>query len=473
MDDMDASKKRLKQIVTLLRQASHGMKQRHKLRKSIIYSLSIALLLGLPGAVPATAADGWTESIPGNFGGHLRIYGSLSHVSDQAWLAIAGDQTLTDGAGELRLTWRNDFSQHLSLTLHYENRISGGETRSGRQAFLDRFPQFEPTGLFPQAAPEDDRRLFDLTDALDQDDDFLWYHRLDRLFVGWHTGSMDIRAGRQAVTWGNGLVFNPMDLFNPFAPTDVVRDYKLGDDLLSAEMTRSWGNLHLLYVPRRDPIDHSVSWDHSSLAAKYHITLSGLEMDIMAGRHYRDLVAGTGLTGYLGAAAWRLDAVVTVPDDDDALWTEEKDHRPYLSVVANADLSWFWFAKNWYGFLEIYYNGLMSDDYARDAAVPYIAGRLARGDLYSLGRLDAAATVQFEAHPLVNLYLTAITNLNDPSGVLLPRIIYDITQNGRITLGGSLNWGGHDTEYGGWEIPFTGLDTSPADTVYVRATRFF
>jgi hypothetical protein len=24
------------------------------------------------------------------------------------------------------------------------------------------------------------------------------------------------------LTWGNGMLFNPMDLFNPFAPTDFV-----------------------------------------------------------------------------------------------------------------------------------------------------------------------------------------------------------------------------------------------------------
>ena len=33
-------------------------------------------------------------------------------------------------------------------------------------------------------------------------------------------------VGRQAVTWGNGLIFNPMDLFNPFSPVDIERDYK-------------------------------------------------------------------------------------------------------------------------------------------------------------------------------------------------------------------------------------------------------
>ena len=38
------------------------------------------------------------------------------------------------------------------------------------------------------------------------------------------------------MSWGNGLVFQPMDLFNPFTPTAVDRDYKPGNDLLLVEM---------------------------------------------------------------------------------------------------------------------------------------------------------------------------------------------------------------------------------------------
>ncbi len=441
--------------------------------KRYVYFLTALALSCLPAGIQPSVAADWATSLPGHFGGHLKISGQLSHLPDDALLAAGGGRTLRDGIGELRLTWRHDFLDDFSFTVHYENLVSGGDSRSQQQAVGKSLPHLSDTAFFDDGVPEDDRRLFDLTGQLDEGNNRIWYHRLDRIFLSWRSGPVDIRAGRQAVTWGNGLVFNPMDLFNPFSPTDVVRDYKTGDDLLSVEINGTSRNLHLLYVPRRNPADHKISWDHSSLAAKYHFYLAGLEMDLMAGKHYRDMVVGTGLTGYLGPAAWRLDSVLTIPDDDDALWSGEKDHRADLSLIANIDRSWFWFKKNWYGFLELYYNGLMSDDYARDTALPYITERLKRGDLYNLGKLYATAMIQFEVHPLVNLYLTAIVNVNDPSGVLLPRLIYDITQNGQVTLGGSLNVGGHGTEYGGRDIPYTGLNNSPADTIYLRITRFF
>ena len=123
---------------------------------------------------------------------------------------------------------------------------------------------------------------------------------------------------------------------------------------------------------------------------------------------------------------------------------------------------------------------LMSDGYARNTTVPYIIERLDRGDLTALGRLYAAGTLQWEMHPLVNIFLTTIVNLEDPSGVILPRLTYDISEDIRITLGGTLNRGGNGTEYGGWDFPFpvpaapgTSLSITPADTVYTWLTWYF
>ena len=72
--------------------------------------------------------------------------------------------------------------------------------------------------------------------------------------------------GRQAVSWGNGMVFQPLGLFSPFAPTTVDRDYKAGDDLLLVERLFANGSdLQLLLVGRRDA-DGALSGSASSAA---------------------------------------------------------------------------------------------------------------------------------------------------------------------------------------------------------------
>nr|WP_320013381.1 hypothetical protein [uncultured Desulfobacter sp.] len=57
--------------------------------------------------------------------------------------------------------------------------------------------------------------------------------------------------------------------------------------------------------------------------------------------------------------------------------------------------------------------------------------------------------------------------------MLLPRIIYDLSDNIYITLTALLNWGAAGTEYGGYIIPGTGFTTAPADTISAWLTWYF
>ena len=129
--------------------------------------------------------------------------------------------------------------------------------------------------------------------------------------------------------------------------------------------------------------------------------------------------------------------------------------------------------RNWYGYIELYYNGLSDNDYADQLLDPAVSDRLDRGELFALGRWYASANVNLEIHPLVNTYITPIINLHDGSGILLPRVVYDFSDNIRISLTLLLNWGAAGTEYGGFVIPDTGFTTAPADTVSAWITWFF
>ncbi|MFP4473992.1 MAG: hypothetical protein ACLFOY_00435 [Desulfatibacillaceae bacterium] len=438
---------------------------------------AILALVTLPCSVSADAGEngepGLLQRLPGRYGGHLKIRGSVAWPGGDSHYSLVGAEAMVDGAAEFRLKAEYEATDDISFTAHYENIFSAGDTRRRNKALNRRFPALSATGVTTSAQPDDDRRLFDLTATLDDAPGHVWYHRMDRLYAAYTTFTLDVRAGRQAVTWGNGLVFNPMDLFNPFAPTDVERDYKNGDDMLSVQYSPSRGNVHLLYVPRRNPADGNPSRDHSSLAAKYHVMSGDHELDFMVGRHYRDMVAGFGVTGYLGAAAWRMDVVGVLLEPDDGRRLPIDDKGSYVSAVANIDYSWVWAGKNWYGLLEVYHNGLMDNEYAEDSATRAVRERLDRGQLHTLGNTYAAGTVRFEAHPLVNLHLAAITNLADPSGILQPRMVYDVRQNTRIVAGANVYWGRDGSEFGGYSIPGTNLYASPADNVYVWATRYF
>lgn len=404
----------------------------------------------------STVVQPWHKMIEYNWSGYVKTRGSMSLPDDDSFYKLVGTEPYYDGSAEFRLMSEISFGNWGYFEIHYETVFSGGDTRSKNKE-----------GMVISRPVEDDRRVMDLTRTICENDDYILYDRLDRLSLTYQPKWGTICLGRQAVTWGNGFVFNPMDLFNPFSPTDIDRDYKTGDDMVSAQILENKiGEFQFLYVPRRDPENGDVKWDHSSLAGKLHFARGTTEFDIMAARHFEDFVIGIGSTGYLGNAAWRLDSMWTFLNED-------SDRDGYLSLVANMDYSWVWWGKNLYGFLELYFNGLGRDNYADAITDPAITERLDRGELFTLGRTYLCGQIRVELHPLFNVYLTAISNLADPSGIVQPWAVWDIAEGFQITFGGNLYYGRMGTEYGGFEIPGTNFLFKTPDSAFLWLTYFF
>jgi len=186
----------------------------------------------------------------------------------------------------------------------------------------------------------------------------------------------------------------------------------------------------------------------------------------MGGKHYKDAVIGLGSTGYLLDAAWRMDMTWTFLDEG-----SEKDG--FLSLVANIDYSWIWFEKNFYGMIEFYYSGI-GEDYFLDAIEKEdILLRVDRGELFTLCRAYMAGEIQVELHPLLKFHLTSITNVNDGSGTVQPRLVWDVTSDLQCMVGGNIYYGETGTEYGGFELPLIERKVAPNSNAFVTLTYFF
>ena len=112
-------------------------------------------------------------------------------------------------------------------------------------------------------------------------------------------------------------------------------------------------------------------------------------------------------------------------------------------------------------------------DYEKASLDPDISERVARGELFALGRNYLSGSVTIEAHPLVKLYLTVINNLDDPSGTIQPRVIISATQNTEIRIGGTIYYGSEGTEFGGFQIPGTDLDNESANDFFIWVFYYF
>lgn len=409
----------------------------------------------------------WYKKIEAQWGGHIKVRGTISWPDDESFFQPVGTRTYYDGTAEGRLKGKLFFAEWGYFETHYEVILLGGDTwRKGKELQM-LFPDLFRDDFLLIRPVDDDRRLLDLTNTIHENDDYIVYHRLDRLSLTLLPKWGVVRIGRQAVTWGNGMLFNPMDLFNPFSPTDIERDYKIGDDMVSTQFSvNKIGDFHFLYVPRRSPGGGNVQWNQSCLGGKLHFAWGTTEFDIMIAKHYEDAVIGVGSTGYVWDAAWRLDATWTFLNDK-----EGKDG--YFSLVANMDYSWVWWGKNFYGFVEFFYSGVGEDDYTDALSDPDISKRLARGELFSLGQTYLSGHIRVELHPLFNVYVTVVNNVADPSGIVQPRAVWDIFEDVQITVGGNIYYGREGTEYGGYNVPGTNLIAKAPNSAFIWLTYYF
>jgi len=385
-----------------------------------------------------------------DFTGHtkLRLTGQ-SFPSDSLLRDLAGSESI-DFTGDLRLNleWDRDawsFDANYQLIALYGDQIEWSRNL--------------PPGsdLFIRRLPDDDRRLFDLTDVITDSGKTAVLHRLDRAWLAYTSEKAVLRFGRQALSWGNGLFYAPLDLVNPFDPATIDTEYKAGDDMLYLQYLRDNGDdVQGAVVFRRDPLTGDVESDQATVSLKYHGFAGELEYDVLVAETYGDPVLGLGLGRSIGGAVWSGDLVVTDTDND-----------TYVQLVTNLTYSWTAFDKNMSGAVEYFYNGFgqNSGNYgpASLAGNPDLLARLLRGELFSLGRHYLAGSVSIEMSPLWTVTPTLLANVRDPSALLQLVTSYSIADN--KTFLGSINvpLGSSGSEFGGIEsgVPDRYLSNGP------------
>lgn len=391
------------------------------------------------------------------FGGHIksRLLGQ-SFPDNSAFNQLAGSSSL-DLESDLRLNFeaskgRWTFDAAYQLFAGYGDRI-------------------DPAGLLPgglgNQLPDDDRRLFDLTDAIDDDGKFVVLQRLDRLSVGYASDQAVVRVGRQALSWGNGLIFTPMDIVNPFDPATVDREYKTGDDMLYGQYLRDNGDdIQFSYVVRRDVVSGDPQFDQSTVAVKYHGIVSDAEYDFLIARNYGETTVAVGGNRSIGGAVWRGDLVVT----DAASGSK-------MQLVTNLSYAWTWNGKNVSGILEYYFDeyGQQEDRYDTSSLAqnPELLRRLARGQSFTIGRHYIAGGLSIEMTPLWILTPNFFANVEDGSALL--QVVTRNSLSDEMEFLGALNipLGPDGSEYGGIALDVPDVFLSTEASLFAQIAWYF
>ena len=406
-----------------------------------------------------SSASSANNSTQWSFGGHTKYQYIHTRIPEDSVLQSISGDSMQDHNFEVRLKVaarreRWDFDTHIQFITVHSDTLSG---------FRD-LPQI----VFPGAGIiNDDRRWFNLTHELTNEGKNATLLRLDRVNVAYTGDKTVIRFGRQAISWGNGLLFTPMDIFNPFDPAAVDKEYKTGDDMLYAQYLLDSGNdVQAVAVVRRNPVSGDVEQDESSLSVKYHGFWGGNEYDLLLAEHYGQRVLGLGASTDLGGAVWRGDLV----------WTDT-DSGSVFTAVGGVSYSGVTGGHNWTGFLEYYYNGFgQSDgDYSAAglAANPELLKRLNRGELFNLGRHYLGASLTVEWTPLLNFTPNVFVNLTDPSALTQLVLTYDWKQDIQLLAALNIPIGPGGSEYGGIDSGQPGLYVSTGPSLFAQLAWYF
>ena len=366
--------------------------------------------------------------------------------------AALGDAAANDALGNLRLTWEPTWGQW-SFMLHYEVAAEDG-------------PGVEIAHLESGLLKPPPSTWFNLTDTFESRGALTASQTIDRLAVTYTTPSLVVRVGRQALSWGSGLVFRPMDLFDPFSPSATDTEYKPGVDMLYVQQLFSNGSdLQLIVAPRPDHVGGPPTLGDSSAALHLQTTIFGHQTTWLLARDHGDWVAAAGINGALRGATWNVELVPTF----------EHSGKTAVSALANISDATTLLGRNATVFGEYFHNGFgVAGPLALTSLPPDLLGRLARGQLFDTRQDYLASGMTLEVNPLLTASPTLIADLNDGSLFVLFAATYSLADNVTLVGGVQAPIGRRGSEFGGLPLEPAGqVLIAPPAQVYLQLRRYF
>ena len=258
-----------------------------------------------------------------------------------------------------------------------------------------------------------------------EDTDLFLQGRTDRLFAQATVGQSTIRLGRQAISFGHGMVFNPMDLVQPFSIATIDNEYKAGIDALRVE--RYFGMTGQI----TGVVAYAGSWDVEGLTAVLNAngTFGWTDISLFGGMVRSDRVIGTGVASSIGAVGIHSDVTLTVPESD------EEDSFVRLTTGA------FWRPFDTSSVtMEYYYQSL-----GADSAEEYLdfaqSDRYARGELWVMGQHYLSLAWAQEITALSSGNIALIGNVVDASMLLSPSLSISVSDDVQLVAGGFVGVG--------------------------------
>jgi len=253
---------------------------------------------------------------------------------------------------------------------------------------------------------------------------------MDRLFLELNLNRVRVVLGRQAITWGVAYFWPVLDLFAPFSPRRIDRDYKPGVD--AARVTIPLGNYSEVEMIA-SVLGRSLQHDGTA-GALARLYLGSVDLGLMGGHFHGDSLAGAFLvanlrgTGIRGEVSWTHSG-----DPEDRLLGRENFWRTTVGIdrQVTSELSITG---------EFSWNGFGSSN-ATDYAELVTADRILRGEINGLGQVYSGVAPIWRFHPLGVLSSSFLVNWQDRSLLWVPSLVWSTGNNSELVLGSQVGLG--------------------------------
>ena len=204
--------------------------------------------------------------------------------------------------------WINDNLVHNRINLEYYSGthfIFAAEFRN--RLFTGDMVKINP--LYPQIIGSD-AGLIDMSWNLFSEKSFLLNSAIDRLWVDFNSGIVQVRVGRQRINWGQTLVWNPNDIFNAYSYFDFDYPERPGSDAIRFQVYPSVNSTAEIAVKAN-------SNDEITMAGLYRFNKWGYDIQFLGGYvNSEDFVLGTGWSGAISSILFRGEMSWFQPSDE-------------------------------------------------------------------------------------------------------------------------------------------------------------
>jgi hypothetical protein len=392
------------------------------------------------------------------FGGRIKLDAIGYNAGVDTPEAALGYQRASEFAGQLRLELSQDYRQwRFEAAWQLDARHGSAVERDN--AIATNYPAF--------AIGDTDSNYWDLDRTITDTDSTHSSQRLDRLNLGYISNTFVVRLGRQALTWGSGLVFHPMDLVNPFQPVATDTTYKRGADMAYLQWLLDDGSdIQLVSVPHEQRHNSDPDGGKATHAGIANIIGDTLQWSVLLAQDRADTVFGIGVSGPWGGAVWNLEVVPTFLDNN----------RTRTSALFNISQAGTFLERNITTFAEYYHNGFgeSGSDYTLADLNSELLVRLERGQQFVTGSDYVSVGATWDWTPLLQLLPTLILNLHDHSGLIDLQLSRSLSNDTSLKAGLRLGAGGKGSEFGGLEVASnSGQYLASPDQVFARVEIFF